>query len=71
VECPGQFTGWVDVGLVGQGPGEAAAGGELLRDAGLRPDIVHHVRPDAAIQTANIALDAAGLSWLPVRRSGG
>ncbi len=65
----GQFTGWVDVGLSDKGLAEAATGGELLRDAGLHPDIVHTSVLTRAIQTANIALDAAGLSWLPVRRS--
>jgi 2,3-bisphosphoglycerate-dependent phosphoglycerate mutase len=65
----GLFTGWVDVGLSEQGAREAAAGGRLLRDAGLQPDIVHTSVLTRAIQTANIALEAAGLLWLPVRRS--
>jgi 2,3-bisphosphoglycerate-dependent phosphoglycerate mutase len=65
----GLFTGWVDVGLSDTGAGEAATGGALLRDAGLRPDIVHTSVLSRAIQTANIALDAAGMAWLPVRRS--
>ncbi len=65
----GLFTGWVDVGLSDKGEAEAATGGRLLRDAGLRPDIVHTSVLARAIQTANIALDNAGLSWLPVRRS--
>jgi 2,3-bisphosphoglycerate-dependent phosphoglycerate mutase len=65
----GLFTGWVDVGLSEKGAGEAATGGGLLRDAGLQPDIVHTSVLTRAIQTANIALEAAGLLWLPVRRS--
>src|SRR5580658_601295 len=65
----GLFTGWVDVGLSGTGAQEAANGGTLLAQAGLRPDVVHTSVLTRAIQTANIALDAAGLSWLPVRRS--
>ena len=65
----GLFTGWVDVGLSERGAREAAAGGRLLRDAGLQPDIVHTSVLTRAIQTANIALEAAGLLWLPVRRS--
>jgi len=65
----GRFTGWVDVGLSERGASEAAAGGKLLRDAGLRPDVVHTSVLTRAIQTANIALAAADLLWLPVRRS--
>jgi len=65
----GLFTGWVDVALSDKGRAEAATGGGLLRDAGLRPGIVHTSVLARAIETANIALDAAGLAWLPVRRS--
>src|SRR6202046_2316061 len=36
---------------------------------GLRPDVVHTSVLSRAIQTANVALDTAGLAWLPVRRS--
>src|SRR6202043_370550 len=48
---------------------EAASGGGLLREAGIRPDIVHTSVLTRAIQTANLALEEAGLLWLPVRRS--
>ena len=65
----GLFTGWVDVGLSGTGAQEAASGGRLLAQAGLRPDVVHTSVLTRAIQTANIALEEAGLLWLPVRRS--
>ena len=33
----GLFTGWVDVGLSETGRQEAARGGRLLADSGLRP----------------------------------
>src|SRR5580704_10928267 len=65
----GLFTGWVDVGLAPKGVQEASAAGRMLVDAGLRPDIVHTSVLTRAISTANTALEAAGLSWLPVRRS--
>jgi 2,3-bisphosphoglycerate-dependent phosphoglycerate mutase len=65
----GLFTGWVDVGLSAKGVAEAVRGGSLLADAGLRPDVVHTSVLTRAIQTANGALEPAGLSWLPVRRS--
>jgi 2,3-bisphosphoglycerate-dependent phosphoglycerate mutase len=65
----GLFTGWVDVGLSDRGRAEALRAAEQLTEAGLRPDVVHTSVLSRAIETANIALDAAGLSWLPVRRS--
>jgi 2,3-bisphosphoglycerate-dependent phosphoglycerate mutase len=63
------FTGWVDVGLSEKGMTEAAHAGELLRDAGVRPDLVHTSLLRRAIRTAELALDAVDLGWLPVRRS--
>src|ERR1022692_2758691 len=65
----GLFTGWVDVGLSERCASEAVSGGTLLREVGIQPDIVHTSVLTRAIQTANIALEAAQLSWLPVRRS--
>ena len=65
----GLFTGWVDVGLAEKGRQEAAAAGQLIVDAGLRPAVVHTSVLTRAISTANGALEAAGLGWLPVRRS--
>jgi 2,3-bisphosphoglycerate-dependent phosphoglycerate mutase len=63
------FTGWVDVDLSEKGAAEARRGGELLREAALLPDVVHTSLLRRAIRTAEIALDAADLLWLPVRRS--
>jgi 2,3-bisphosphoglycerate-dependent phosphoglycerate mutase len=65
----GLFTGWVDVGLSEVGAQEAVNGGKLLARSGLAPDVVHTSVLTRAIQTANIALEEAGLLWLPVRRS--
>jgi 2,3-bisphosphoglycerate-dependent phosphoglycerate mutase len=65
----GLFTGWVDVGLSATGAQEAENGGKLLAQSGLRPAVVHTSVLTRAIQTANIALEEAGLLWLPVRRS--
>ncbi len=65
----GLFTGWVDVGLAAKGLQEAAAAGRMLLDAGLRPSVVHTSVLTRAISTAAVALEAAGLAWLPVRRS--
>ncbi len=65
----GLFTGWVDVGLSEVGGQEAARGGRLLADSGLQPSVVHTSVLTRAIQTANIALEQAGLLWLPTHRS--
>ncbi len=63
-----RFTGWVDVRLSEQGEREALRGGELLREAGVLPEVVHTSLLRRAISTANIALDACDRHWLPVRR---
>ncbi len=68
------FTGWVDVDLTEAGEAEARAGGDLLAEAALDPErpldlrILHTSVLTRAIRTAEIALAAAGRSWLPVRR---
>ena len=54
------FTGWVDINLTDKGRAEAQRGGELLKERGILPDIVHTSLQRRAINTANIALDAAG-----------
>ncbi|HWL59530.1 MAG TPA: phosphoglyceromutase [Microbacteriaceae bacterium] len=64
-----QFTGWVDVRLTEQGKAEAQRGGELLAESGILPDVLHTSVLSRAIQTANIALDAADRLWIPVKRS--
>lgn len=63
------FTGWVDVRLSEQGRAEAKRAGELLRDAGLLPDVQHTSVLTRAIQTADIALEEADRLWIDVRRS--
>ncbi len=75
------FTGWHDVDLSPAGEREAVAAGELLAagagggagvdgrgGGGLDLRVVHTSVLTRAIRTANLALDAAGRSWLPVRR---
>ncbi|VEU23535.1 DEKNAAC104454 [Brettanomyces naardenensis] len=63
------FTGWVDVRLSEKGRKEAKRGGELLKESGLKPDVVFTSVLSRAIQTADIALDEADLLYLPVVRS--
>jgi 2,3-bisphosphoglycerate-dependent phosphoglycerate mutase len=63
------FTGWVDVDLTEAGEAEAKAGGKLLaEEAGLDLRLLHTSVLTRAIRTAELALHAAGRSWLPVRR---
>jgi 2,3-bisphosphoglycerate-dependent phosphoglycerate mutase len=63
------FTGWVDVRLSETGKKEAAHAGELIKESGLKPDILFTSVLTRAIETANIALDVADRAWLPVERS--
>ena len=63
------FTGWVDVGLNEQGVAEAERGAEMLRDAGIAPDVSHTSVLRRAIRTAEILLDGIDRHWIPVRRS--
>ncbi len=63
------FTGWVDCRLSEKGLREAARAGELMVDKGILPDVVYTSLLSRAIQTANIALDAADRLWIPVERS--
>lgn len=63
------FTGWVDVQLSEKGVQEAIRAGELLKESGIKPDILFTSRLSRAIQTANIALNEAGFSYIDVVRS--
>lgn len=62
------FTGWVDVDLSDLGRQEAKRAGELLAQAALKPDLLYTSRLKRAINTANIALDAADRGWIDVKR---
>jgi 2,3-bisphosphoglycerate-dependent phosphoglycerate mutase len=63
------FTGWVDVRLSEKGRAEAIRGGELIAESGLLPDVLHTSVLSRAIQTADLALDAADRLWIPVKRT--
>jgi 2,3-bisphosphoglycerate-dependent phosphoglycerate mutase len=62
------FTGWHDVDLTAKGEAEARQAGRLLEEAGIEVDVVHTSLQVRAIRTANLALEACGRSWIPVRR---
>ncbi|MDA8290906.1 MAG: 2,3-diphosphoglycerate-dependent phosphoglycerate mutase [Actinomycetota bacterium] len=64
-----RFTGWVDVDLTRTGEDEARAAGELIGAAsGLTVDVVHTSVLTRAVRSADLALSAAGRSYVPVRR---
>jgi 2,3-bisphosphoglycerate-dependent phosphoglycerate mutase len=65
----GLFTGWVDVNLTEKGRAEGARAGQLIRDAGLEPDILYTSVLTRAIQTANLALAEADRLWIETKRS--
>ncbi|MUL44602.1 phosphoglyceromutase [Mycobacterium sp. CBMA293] len=62
------FTGWVDVDLTDKGRAEAVRGGKLLVEQGVLPDVLYTSLLRRAINTANLALDAADRHWIPVQR---
>jgi 2,3-bisphosphoglycerate-dependent phosphoglycerate mutase len=62
------FTGWYDCDLTPKGEAQAAAGGRLMAERSVLPDVVHTSLQVRAIRTADIALREMGRSWLPVRR---
>jgi len=63
------FTGWVDVELSEKGLLEAARGGQLLKEAGLLPDVLHTSLLKRSINTADIALTNCGRTGIPTKRS--
>jgi 2,3-bisphosphoglycerate-dependent phosphoglycerate mutase len=63
-----RFTGWVDVDLTPQGEAEAAAAGKMLAESGVPFDKLFTSVQTRAIRTGNIAVEKAGLAWLPLER---
>jgi 2,3-bisphosphoglycerate-dependent phosphoglycerate mutase len=63
------FTGWTDVPLSERGVVEAREAGRLMREAGLRPAVVHESLLLRAIQTTQLALAEMEMAWVPVKRS--
>jgi 2,3-bisphosphoglycerate-dependent phosphoglycerate mutase len=63
-----RFTGWVDVDLTTEGEAQARKGGELIKAAGIDIDEAFTSVQTRAIRTGNLALDAAGQSFVPVTK---
>ncbi|HYS97591.1 MAG TPA: 2,3-bisphosphoglycerate-dependent phosphoglycerate mutase, partial [Candidatus Dormibacteraeota bacterium] len=59
------FTGWHDVPLSERGVQEAKDAGRLMKEAGLRPAVVHESLLLRAIQTTQLALAEMEMSWIP------
>lgn len=64
-----RFGGWLDFDLTARGREEAARAGQLIRDAGLRPAIVHTSLLRRAVDTAEIVINETGATNAPVHRS--
>ena len=63
------FTGWTDVPLSDRGVQEAVDAGRQMKEARLRPGVVHESLLLRAIQTTQLALAEMEMSWVPVKRS--
>jgi 2,3-bisphosphoglycerate-dependent phosphoglycerate mutase len=61
-----RFTGWVDVDLTAEGEAQAKKGGELIKAEGINIDKAFTSVLTRAIRTCNLALEAAGQSFVPV-----
>ncbi|MEZ5996905.1 MAG: 2,3-diphosphoglycerate-dependent phosphoglycerate mutase [Hyphomonadaceae bacterium] len=64
-----RFTGWVDVDLTAEGERQARQAGQLIAASGIPFDKLFTSVQTRAIRTGNLALENAGLAWLPVERS--
>ena len=63
------FTGWVDVALTPDGEKEGEGAGELLKAAGLVPDMAFTSALQRAQRTLQLASKTAGLCEMPVASS--
>ncbi len=60
-----RFTGWWDVDVTEKGEAEARAAGALLKAKGLLPDVAFTSLQTRAIKTLHLALEEAGILWIP------
>jgi 2,3-bisphosphoglycerate-dependent phosphoglycerate mutase len=60
-----RFTGWWDVDLTEKGVAEARAAGQLLKSKGMLPSVAFTSVQTRAIRTLHLALEEAGLLWIP------
>jgi 2,3-bisphosphoglycerate-dependent phosphoglycerate mutase len=62
------FTGWYDCALSPKGEAQAIAGGQLMAERGLPPDVLHTSVLTRSIRTAELTLAELDRSWIPVHR---
>ncbi|HKX80099.1 MAG TPA: 2,3-diphosphoglycerate-dependent phosphoglycerate mutase [Novosphingobium sp.] len=60
-----RFTGWWDVDLTPKGEDEARTAGKLIAESGILPTVAFTSLQTRAIRTLHLALEAAGLLWIP------
>ncbi len=61
-----RFTGWVDVDLTAEGEAQARRGGALIAETGFKPAVMFTSVLTRAKRTGALALQAAGLTGVPV-----
>ncbi len=61
-----RFTGWVDVDLTTDGEAQARRAGELMKSAGVEPDIAFTSVLKRAIRTLWLSLETLDRVWTPV-----
>ena len=65
----GLFTGWIDIDLTEQGEKEAIRAGQLLKEAGIHPEVCYTSVLKRAIRTAELTLNEMDLGWIPVHKN--
>jgi 2,3-bisphosphoglycerate-dependent phosphoglycerate mutase len=63
------FTGWVDVDLSEKGVKEATRGGELIKESGLIPNVLHTSLLNRAVRTSQLALASADIQDIETHRT--
>jgi 2,3-bisphosphoglycerate-dependent phosphoglycerate mutase len=61
-----RFTGWVDVNLTAEGETQARTAGKLIAASGVAFDKLYCSVLTRAIRTGAMAIEEAGVAWLPV-----